>query len=233
MSVRLGVNIDHIAAFRAAGGQEGPDIMAAARECLSSGADFICAGRTFLQDKDLAQLANELKTGFCLLTPCTKDFEKAVLKMRPSQVCLFSGGREHALHLKLKEADALAAPVGKLKKAGIEAVLYIAPDAEAVRNAHRAGADAVCLCSSIYGAARTQKQQVAALEDIAVAAVLARELGLDIYVSGGLDYRNTKAVASIDGVKGVLSGFSVISRSIFSGLSAAVLEFKELTVCAA
>ena len=105
---------------------------------------------------------------------------------------------------------------------------FARPDASSVRTAAKLGADIVELCTRDYSEASTAKQTQKLLQDLALSTLLAKELGLEVHAGHGLDYHNVLAVADIGGMSCMNIGFSIVTRSVFAGLPAAVSEMKEL-----
>ncbi|MDN5874602.1 MAG: pyridoxine 5'-phosphate synthase, partial [Sinobacteraceae bacterium] len=63
MSIRLGVNVDHVATLRQARGTDYPDPVAAARLCAQAGADSVTIhlreDRRHIQDNDVQRMLAE------------------------------------------------------------------------------------------------------------------------------------------------------------------------------
>ena len=166
----------------------------------------------------------------CSYTP---ELEKAALKYKPFSVCIVpeepgevttTGG----LKFTPKVTRRLMEMVEKLHKKGILVSLFISPDADSVRAAAKLGADIVELCTRDYSEATSAKQTRKLLQDLALSALLAKELGLEVHAGHGLDYHNVLAVADIGGMGCMNIGFSIITRSLFAGLPTAVSEMKGL-----
>ena len=83
------------------------------------------------------------------------------------------------------------------------------------------------LCTKDYSEAKTEKQRQSLLEELSVAAILGRELGLEVHSGHGLDYDNVEDVANISGMQCLNIGFSIIARAVFVGLPQAVLEMRQ------
>jgi pyridoxine 5-phosphate synthase len=132
--------------------------------------------------------------------------------------------------LDLKHADmrGIEKAIRRFKAAGIEVSLFVDPDAFGVRAAHNLGADAVELCTDAYCKAVGKHRQRAELERLELAAYLAHELKLDLYAGHGLDYTNVAPVVGLPHLKCLNIGFSIIARSVFSGLRGAVAEMRKL-----
>lgn len=236
-SVRLGINIDHIATLREARRSQNPDTVAAARIILASGADTIImhyrADKKHIQFSDLERVRREVPGQLHLEIAPVPEMEQAVLSIMPDSVCLVPEKKEERSVcgglLLCKDNMAQAEKMIKLfNGAGIETGIYCDPVPQALREAHNLGADTVNLSAVDYSAARGKKNQAAQLEKIQLAAYLVKELKMNIEAGGGLSYHNIGPVAAIPDIACVNAGFSVISRALFSGLKEAVAELKAI-----
>ena len=97
-----------------------------------------------------------------------------------------------------------------------------------MRMAAKLGADVVELCTEPYSAAPNKKEAQKRLQELALSALLAQELGLEVHAGHGLNYHNVLAVADIGGISCMNIGFAIIARSLFTGLPSAVEEMKNL-----
>src|SRR5690348_11692313 len=90
-TVKLGVNIDHIATLRQARRDIDPDPIAAAQVARQAGADMIVThlrqDRRHIQDDDLMKLA-KLKGDLHLEMADTAEMLAIALKAQPASVCL-------------------------------------------------------------------------------------------------------------------------------------------------
>jgi len=237
MPVKLGVNIDHIATLRQARGGGAPDPVAAAQVCLAAGADLIVChlrqDRRHIQDDDMFRLRKSLGGHIHLEMACVPEMEKIALKARPDSVCLVPESpneltTQGGLNLSGPGARRVEKIVKSLSRAGIGVSLFVDTDAQALRTAHKIGADTVELCTKAYAEAGGAGRQAQELENIHVACLLARELKLHIHSGHGLDYRSAPPVARIDGMECLNIGFSIIARAVFTGLEKAVADMKKL-----
>jgi pyridoxine 5-phosphate synthase len=235
--VKLGVNIDHIATLRQARRDMDPDPAAAAQVARQAGADMIVchlrADRRHIQDEDLFKLC-KMRGETHLEISSDPAMVAVALKAKPGSVCLVPERpkeitTEGGLNLKSSGKE-LAKAVQRLKAAGIEVSLFIDPEAVSVRMARSLGADTVELCTTAYAEAEGKNAQRLELERLELAGYLACEMGLGLHAGHGLDYHNARAVARIPHIGALNIGFSIISRSVFVGLKAAVAEMKRLVV---
>ena len=237
MSLKLGVNIDHIATLRQARRAPWPDPVDAAAVCLATGADYIVVhlrkDERHISEKDISRLCKAFPGKIHLECSYTPELEKAALKYKPFSVCIVpeepgeittTGGLKFTPAVQKR----LLAMIEKLRKKGILVSLFVSPVAADVRTAAKLGADIVELCTRDYSAATNAKQTRKLLQDLALSTLLAKELGLEVHAGHGLDYHNVLAVADIGGMACMNIGFSIITRSVFAGLPVAVSEMKEL-----
>ena len=237
MTLKLGVNIDHIATLRQARRAPYPDPIDAAAVCLSTGADYIVVhlrkDQRHIQEKDVAHLCKIFPGKIHLECSIAQQMEKAALKYKPFSVCIVpeepgevttTGG----LKFTPKTNKRLAEMIEHLHKKHILVSLFVSPVAQDIRTAAKLGADIVELCTRDYSEAKNAKQTQKLLQDLALATLLSNELGLEVHAGHGLDYHNVLAIADLGGVSCMNIGFSIITRSLFAGLPTAVSEMKGL-----
>ncbi|MFH1619330.1 MAG: pyridoxine 5'-phosphate synthase [bacterium] len=236
MSVKLGVNIDHIATLRQARRETNPDPVDAARVCLGAGADIIVMhlrqDRRHIQDSDLERMRKEVKGHIHLEMACVPEMEKIALKVRPDSVCIVPESADEVTTrggLKLTGGNArLKKTISRLNKSGIGVSLFVDADAYSIRTAHKLGADTVELCTTRFAESWGQKRQADELEKVKLAGFLVKELGMRLHAGHGLNFYNAPAVAAIDGMECLNIGYFIISRALFTGLKNAVSEMKRL-----
>lgn len=240
MSVKLGVNIDHIATLRQARRENNPDPIEAARVCLSSGADMIVMhirqDRRHIQESDLERIRKEVKGFIHLEMAPTSQMLDIALKYLPDSVCIVPERQgeittEGGLNLKdksnVKEIEKI---IKTLSDKGIEVSLFLNPEANDIRTAYKMGADVIELCTKTYAESWGRKNQAKELERLQLAGYLVKELKMGLHAGHGLDYYNVRPVAKIAGMECLNIGFSIIARAVFVGLKNAVSQMKELIV---
>ena len=231
--IKLGVNIDHVATLRQARKDIDPDPVAAAQVARQSGADIIVChlrrDRRHIQFDDLVKLCR-LKGETHVEVADDKKMIGLVLKARPTSVCLVPErpgevSTEGGLDV-VKNFKSLQKTVIRLKLAGLEVSLFIAPEAPSVRAARNLGADVVELDTSDYSTATTKPGRKAQLERLELAAYMAWEMGLAVHAGHGLDYHNVAPVARVPHLSALNIGFSIVARSVFVGFKSAVGEMR-------
>lgn len=236
MSVKLGVNIDHVATLRQARQDSNPDTVEAARVALSAGAEMIVMhlrkDRRHVQESDIERVRREVRCYLHMEMAATEEMEKLAIKLRPDSVCLVPEEKEEVTTqggLKLKEKnETLSKIIKNLSAKGIGVSLFLDPEPQDIRAAYKLGADTVELCTKVYAESWGKKNQEKELEKLQLASYLVKELNMSLHCGHGLDYYNVRPVAQIEGMECLNIGFSIISRSVFVGLKNAVAGMKSL-----
>lgn len=235
---RLSVNVDHVATVRQARRASEPDPVAAALMAEVAGADGITVhlreDRRHIQDRDLSVMRKTAKTRLNLEMAATKEMFGIALDVKPDMVTLVPEKRqelttEGGLDVKAN-FDALKKFVEGLRDANIPVNLFIDPTLDAVKLSHKIGSDGVELHTGTYADAKDGRERESELKRLVEAAALSHRLGLKTHAGHGLDYRNIKAVASIKEIDEFAIGFSIIARSIYTGVNEAVREMKRLII---
>ena len=237
--LRLGVNIDHVATVRNARGESYPDPVRAAEIALAAGADGITAhlreDRRHISDADIDALADiTRKRGrpLNLEMAVTAEMEAIALAHRPHAACLVPERREEVTTEGGLDAagqlPALRETVGKMKAAGIEVSLFIAPERAQVEASAASGAQFIELHTGSYAHAFQQKtERPVELERLVAAAEQAHALGLKVNAGHGLNTQNIPVLHQVPHLVELNIGHSIVSRAIVVGLTAAVKEMLE------
>jgi pyridoxine 5-phosphate synthase len=233
---RLGVNIDHVATLRQARGGTEPDPIAAAVLVECAGADGIVIhlreDRRHIQDKDLRLLRQILQTKLDLELAPTQEMVKIALEVKPDLVTFVPERRqelttEGGLDVAGKRED-LRALTAMLHDAGIGVSLFIEPDTDQIKSAHKIGSDYIEIHTGRYANAKRLKEQETEYEAVVHAAKLAFKLGLGVNAGHGLNYKNVRRLVQIPEIVEYNIGHSIISRAVVVGLARAVREMKDL-----
>ncbi len=213
-----------------------PDPVWAAAGAELGGADQITVhlreDRRHIQDRDLEILRRTVTVRMNLECACVDEMLQIACQTRPDQVCLVperreevttEGGLDVAGNLSL-----VTDSVQRLMDAGIEVSLFIDADAKQLVAAKQTGAAAIELHTGTYAHAERGAATARALEQLVVAARQGSDLGLLVDAGHGLTYSNVIPVAAIHGLRELNIGHSIVSRSIFIGMTEAVREMKRL-----
>ncbi|HAM72922.1 MAG TPA: pyridoxine 5'-phosphate synthase [Verrucomicrobiales bacterium] len=235
--LKLGVNIDHVATVREAryrGRTEGePSPVDAALQCEAAGAHGITAhlreDRRHIVDRDLTQLRERISTRLNLEMANTPEMVGIASRVRPNIVCLVPEKRQEVTTEGGLDVLAHETSLGETRRSlngvGIEVSLFIAPDLEQVRASARVGAQFIELHTGSYAESfRSPDLRRHELQRLVEAARLAHELGLRVNAGHGLTVANTPALFVVPHLEELNIGHSIISRSIFVGLTASVKE---------
>ncbi len=240
-TLKLGVNIDHVATLREAryrGRALGePDPVEAARLCLGAGAHGITAhlreDRRHIQDRDVWRLREAVRGRLNLEMTHTPEIVEIACRLKPDIVCLVPERRqevttEGGLDAAGQEA-ALAALRRRMNDHGIEVSLFIDADPRQIEAAARIGSQFIEIHTGAYAerfhdpAARARE-----LAKIQSAARQAHGLGLRVNAGHGLNYQNLPDLFRTPHLVELNIGHSIVSRAVFSGLEAAVREMLAL-----
>ncbi len=234
---QLGVNIDHVATIRQARGTYEPDPVTAAALATLGGADGITIhlreDRRHIQDRDLHILRQTVHEGLNLEIACEPEIVHIACEAKPDQVTLVPERREEittegGLDV-LTGYERVASALERLHAASIPVSLFIDPDLIQVEKAAELGVAAVELHTGAYALAAGGQQQ-RELERLIAAGRRCVELGMKLHAGHGLNYHNVIPVAAIEQMCELNIGHSIISRAVFSGLTKAVAEMKQLIV---
>lgn len=235
MTLRLGVNIDHVATIRNARGGEHPDPVRAAFAAAAAGADGITAhlreDRRHITDEDIARLKERLEIPLNLEIAATEEMLAIALRHRPHAACIVPEKREERTTEGGLDAagqhNHLAPFVTALRDGGIRVSLFIEPDARQIDAAIRLGAPVVEFHTGRY-AHLSGEEQGAELRRLAEAAALAAKNGIEPHAGHGLTFDNVVPVAAIPQVRELNIGHFLIGEAIFTGLEASVRQMRAL-----
>ncbi len=232
----LCVNVDHAATLREARKITEPDPVAAALICELAGAAGITLhvreDRRHANERDLELMMALCKTRVNLEMAATDDMLRIALKHRPHQVTLVPEKREEVtteggLDVAGNQARIRDITQG-LQEGGIRVSHFIAPDEAQIAASAETGAEFIELHTGCYCNAPEEMAQIRELDSLIRGAHAARDLGLRVNAGHGLNYRNVKPVAAIEGMEELNIGHSIIAHALFVGLERAVKEMLAL-----
>ena len=238
-SLRLGVNIDHVATLRQAryatmpeSRNAEPDPVMAASICERAGASGIVAhlrsDRRHILDRDIERLRQNIMTKLNLEMGNTEEIVDIALRIRPEEVCLVpekreevttEGGLDVVAHRKELEPT-----IKRLQLAGIRVSLFIDPTLEQVDAATELGVEMVELHTGRLANAFTDKIQKQELEQLRAAARAASESHLQLNAGHCINYKNVALINKIPCLTELNIGHAIVSRAMWVGLENAVKE---------
>jgi pyridoxine 5-phosphate synthase len=236
MSIRLGVNVDHVATLRQARRAAYPDPVTAAALSELGGAQQITIhlreDRRHIQDRDVRVLRDTVQTLLNLEMAATSEMVKVAYEHKPNMVTLVPERREEITTEGGLDAnsqrESLRKIVKNLKDGDLPVSLFIDPDLEQVRASHKLDANQVELHTGRYCEARNPKDRQAELARLIDAAKAAAKLGLRVAAGHGLNYHNVQPVAAIAEIEELNIGHSIVARAVLVGFERAVREMLEL-----
>ncbi len=242
MSLRLGVNIDHVATIRNARGASYPEPTRAAEIALLAGADGITAhlreDRRHISDADielLSDLCRKRGKPLNLEMAVTDEMIGIALRHRPHAACLVPERREEVtteggLDV-VRGHNGVKAAVSALAAAGSRVSLFIEADPAQIAASAEAGAHVVELHTGAYcdaaRAGETERAE-AILARLRAGAAQAVRLGLEVHAGHGIDYATVGPVAAIPELAELNIGHFLIGEAIFVGLGEAIGRMRRL-----
>ncbi len=234
-SLRLGVNIDHVATIRNARGGRHPDPVRAARLAAQAGADGITAhlreDRRHISDHDIDRLSREIDLPLNFEMAATEEMLAIALRHKPHAACLVPEKREERTTEGGLDAarghNHLAPFVRRLADTGIQVSLFIEAEPRQLDAAIALGAPVVELHTGAYceaeGAERARH-----LERLIKAAAYAASLGLECHAGHGLTFDTVAPVAAIPTLAELNIGHFLIGEAIFGGLESSIKRMRAL-----
>ncbi len=231
MTIRLGVNVDHVATIRNARGSTYPDPFAAALVAVGAGADGITAhlreDRRHIRDADVERLAEAHAIRLNLEMAATDEMVAIACRLRPAACCLVPERREEVTTEggldAAGQAETLASKVAALNDAGIRVSLFLDPDPAQLQAAAALGAACVELHTGAYAEGKPGE-----MERLREAARMLPALGLECHAGHGLTYANVTPVAAMPQVAELNIGHFLVGQAMFAGLAGAVACMKAI-----
>lgn len=234
MSIRLQVNIDHVATLRQVRRTTYPDILQAAEACHEGGAEGITVhlreDRRHIQDADVYALKKWGKLPLNLEMANHPEIVEIALDVQPHEVCLVPERRqelttEGGLDV-AGSRNALAPTIARLLERSIKVSLFLDPEPHQIRAAADLGAPCIELHTGRFCDARDRDAAEHELQRLREAAELAHQIGLQVNAGHGINYDNIGSIVSIPHLHTLNIGHSIVCRAVFVGLSRAVEEMR-------
>ncbi len=235
----LSININKFATLRNARGGNNPDVVKAALDCESYGAEGITVhprpDERHIRYADVYDLKKVVSTEFNIEgNPRTQKFVDMVLAVKPAQVTLVPDA-ENALTSNqgwdtLKHKAYLQEIIALFKNNGIRTSIFIDPIEEMIAGAKETGTDRIELYTEAYatGYAANKEQAIA---PYIKAATLANTLGLGINAGHDLDLGNLAYFyKNIPQLLEVSIGHALICDALYYGLNNTVQMYKRCLV---
>lgn len=234
--ITLNVNIDHVATVRNARGGIEPDPVTAALIAENAGASGIVChlreDRRHINDRDLKLLKELVQTKLDLEMGANEEIIKIALQTLPNLVTIVPENRrelttEGGLNVQADIAR-FNKLVNKMHEKTIEVSFFIEPEPVQIDAVVETGADMVEFHTGTYANCNTEISMLKEFDKVRNACKYAKDAGLKIAAGHGLNYHNTKLIASIPQINELSIGHSIISRAVFTGLEQAVKDMISL-----
>ena len=235
MTIRLGVNIDHVATIRNARGGLHPDPLRAVEVVEAAGGDGITVhlreDRRHIRDGDLDALMAAISLPVNLEMAATEEMVEIALRHKPHAACIVPERREERTTEGGLDAagqhNHLAPLITRLNDAGIRVSLFIEPDPRQIDAAIRLRAPVIELHTGRYAYSDGAERE-AELRRLADAAALAVKNGIEPHAGHGLTFDNVQPIAAIPQIAELNIGHFLIGEAIFIGLDASIRQMRAL-----
>lgn len=233
---QLAVNVDHVATLREARGAVYPEPVAAAVAAETAGADGIVVhlrgDRRHIKERDVRLLRNIVQTKLILEMAATSEMLGIALDIKPDCVTLVPEKREEittegGLDL-IVHQDLISDAVSTLKNAGMAVCIFIDPDLDQIKTAHKIDADMIEIHTGAFCDAKTSLQRQKEMARIVDAAKIGTKLKLEVNAGHGIGYNTIKAFKGLPEIHEFSIGHSIVSRAVLTGMEKAVRDMKQL-----
>ena len=237
MSIRLHVNIDHVATVRNARGTPYPDPVTAASLAEIAGADGITChlreDRRHITDDDVARLRKSITTWMNLEMAANEEMLRIAAVTKPDIVTLVPERREERTTEGGLDVAAHRANVEKvvrgLREQKIRVSLFLAPDEAQIAAGIELGIDQIELHTGEYCHARGEARE-AELRRLAKAAEQIEKGKVALAAGHGLTRANVGPIAALPALEELNIGHALIADALFVGLDRAVRDMRDAVV---
>lgn len=223
---RLSVNINKIATLRNARGGNIPDVQKVAVDCEQFGAQGITVhprpDERHIRLSDVELLKPLVTTEFNIEGYPSESFMELVTRVKPNQVTLVPDPPEALTSSAgwdtLKHQNFLVEVIGEFQRHGIRTSIFIGTEARLIEGAAKTGTNRVELYTEPY-ASKYPSDAEAAIKPFLEAAVVARDLGLELNAGHDLSLENLRYMKlQIPWLKEVSIGHALIADALYFGL---------------
>jgi pyridoxine 5-phosphate synthase len=234
VTLRLGVNVDHVATLRQARGVDYPDPVEAGLAAEAAGADGITVhlreDHRHIQERDVEELRRRLRVKLNLEMAVTDAMVAFALRVRPDDACFVPERREEVtteggLDVVAHGARVRAA-AARLAAAGIRVSLFVDPERAQLAASRIPDVHGVELHTGDWANAADDARRRRELDRLRDAAREAAHLGLEVHAGHGLTVANVGPVAALPEVVELNIGHSIVARAVLVGLPGAVREMR-------
>ncbi|MBC2704885.1 pyridoxine 5'-phosphate synthase [Desulfobacula sp.] len=233
---KLAVNVDHVATLREARGINYPEPVAAAVAAETAGADGIVVhlreDRRHINERDVRLLKKIVQSKLILEMAATSEMLGIALDIKPECVTLVPETKkelttEGGLDL-ITHENHIREAVTTLKNGGIAVCIFIDPDLDQIKVAHKIDADMIEIHTGAFCDAPTAAQKQREFFRIVDAAKIGTKLKLEVNAGHGICYNTIKAFKGLAEISEFSIGHSIVARAILTGMEQAVRDMKQL-----
>ncbi len=226
------VNVDNSSAFRNLTVGRQPDPVSVAVLAEVAGAVGISVrfteDRRQTSDRDIRVLRETVQGRFSLGVAPTPEMMGLVLDVKPDEVVLIPDRPEEAsaeggLDLILDRTE-ITDTITTIRDSGIPVFLFVDPEPEHVKAAHRLNAEGVQINTGVYAGHASPATRERMLARIVDTAKVAARLKLRVLAGHGLDYQTCRPLGALAEIEACIIGHSLMARALLTGIETAVRE---------
>ena len=185
-----------------------------------------------IKERDVRLLRKIVQSKLILEMASTNEMLGIALDIKPDTVTLVPEKREElttegGLDL-IPHQDHIREAVTTLKNAGIAVCIFIDPDLDQIKIAHKIDADMIEIHTGAFCDAVTKLQKQREFLRIVDAAKIGTKLKLEVNAGHGISYNTIKAFKGLTEISEFSIGHSIVSRAILTGMEQAVRDMKQL-----
>lgn len=233
---KLSVNINKIATLRNARGGDIPNVLEAAKNIESFGAEGITVhprpDERHIRYSDVRELKPVLTTEFNIEGKPIQPFIDLVLEVKPAQVTLVPDAEDaitsNAGWDTIKHREYLQEVIAEFNSKGIRTSIFVDPDKKMIEGAAKTGTNRIELYTESF-AVGYANGNMEAVQPYAQCAELAHELGLEVNAGHDLSLKNLRSFKeNVPYLAEVSIGHALISEALYLGLQKTIEEYLNL-----
>jgi len=234
--MELGVTLNALALLRESRKAREPDPVMAAFLAEQAGADAINVhlrgDRRHIQERDATLLRETVKTELNLVAAPSQELTRIALTLKPDRVTFVPDRIEEVggplgVDVILNSSQ-LRQLIRMLREGSIRCSVFIEPDPDQIREAHRIDAQGVELSTQALVGSKGDDMVAEQLQRLSDGARLAEKFGLEVAAGHGLSLRNIRPLVHLQGLKRLNVGYHLVARSTVVGFENAVREMVDV-----
>ncbi len=233
---KLSVNINKIATLRNARGGDVPNVVEAAKNIESFGAEGITVhprpDERHIRYADARELKPVLTTEFNIEGKPIQQFIDLVMEVNPAQVTLVPDAEDAITSNSgwdtIKHKDYLKEVISEFNSKGIRTSIFVDPVKEMIEGAAKTGTNRIELYTEGF-AVDYAKGDMNAAKAYAECAELAHKLGMEVNAGHDLSLQNIKFFKeNVPYLAEVSIGHALISEALYLGLEKTIQQYLKL-----